>query len=252
MKVKGSSNEQYILESAKRLVYSGYTDYQVSGGTYVARIFDSSLRKKNVEAVLRQAVYEGTTYGDQRPLNILYLHGKFAGFLFEGTIPEINLPKVEHTDFTYGATVAQSAAKRGSSVDNDIWKIALQIVIAIIMGIVAIFGVFPFLERYVLDNVESEVVQMLYFLDYMGIPALVAGLVFQIIVLLKIKDTVSNMILCGTFALIANLLGSIIWTLLVKLLMVFVQGVIMFLMRYLIIIILLGIGFIWIKKKFFR
>lgn len=264
MKVKGSSNEQYILESAKKLVCNGYTDYQVIGGAYVARIFDWNLRKKNVEAVLCQAVYEGTAYGDEKPLNVLYSHGRFCGFLYEGVLPEVSTMNTGHTGHLHetsgvssvirGGTPVNngmsSVVQGGTPVNNGISGVAVQIAVAVVMGITALFGVFPFLEGYVIDNAGSGVVQMLYYLDYMGIPALITGLVLQIIVLRKIKDIVSNLVLCGVLALVSNLLGSIAWTVFVMMLMALVQGVVSFLMKYLVVIILIVIGFIWLKSKF--
>ena len=149
MKVTGSLNEIYTLESGKKMVYQGYTDYQVSGGAYIARIYGRSLRKKDVETVLCRIVYEGTQYGDQRPLNVLYSHGHFCGFLYEGTIPEMSQDnEVGNMIYTNNNNRLCPAVRNNFIFDDDVLSIAIQIVIAIVMGIVAIIGVHPFLENY--------------------------------------------------------------------------------------------------------
>lgn len=250
MKVTGSMNEIYTLESRKKMVYNGYTDYQVCGGAYIARIFDRSLRKKDVEAVLCRIVYEGTRYGDQRPLNVLYSHGCFYGFLYEGTIPEMSqVNEVGNMDYANNNNCFRPAVWSNFISDDDVLDVVIQIVIAIAMGIVAIIGVHPFLKNYLLDHVESGIAQMLYFLDYLGIPALIVGLFFQISVSRRVKNFVNNVILCGLVAMVANLFGSIAWTALVMILITLVQGIVALFLRYLAVIILGWIIFRWLKKK---
>ena len=85
MVVNGSSGERYNLNRKMRRAGRTYTEYPILGsGGYIARIFDRSLRKPVVEAELKEAVYVGNYYEDEQPLNVLYFHNKFIGFLYKG------------------------------------------------------------------------------------------------------------------------------------------------------------------------
>lgn len=87
MNLNGSSGERYSIDKKKRYTGSNYTDYQIVGsGGYVARIFSRGQRKPAIERELLDAAKSGAYYGEERPLNVLYSHNNFVGFLYEGEV----------------------------------------------------------------------------------------------------------------------------------------------------------------------
>ena len=106
------------------------------------------------------------------------------------------------------------------------------------------------LGNFVNEHQESSVINMLHYLDYKGIPAILAGLVAQIAFYVWSKERLNHVIYSGLAAMLVNLVGVVLWTLVVLLLMVVVQGAIDFIMTYIVYIILIIAAIVWAKKKF--
>ena len=84
-----------------------------------------------------------------------------------------------------------------------------------------------------------------------GVPAVVVGIVFQIFAFLKLKDGVDSFLVLGGIGLAANIVGIVVFTVSFSLILYIVQGAIAFIMRYLVIILLIVVGLLWLKKKLF-
>lgn len=60
-----------------------------------------------------------------------------------------------------------------------------------------------------------------------------------------------SFLVLGGIGLAANIVGIVAFTVLFSLILYIVQGAIAFIMRYLVIILLIVVGFLWLKKKLF-
>lgn len=252
MVVKGEGGERYTLNSKKKRTYRTYTDYKIGNGKYIARILDRKNRNASVEYEIAQAVRNGLYYEDERPLNLLYLGKKFAGFLYEG-----NEDSLETTDDSYEYAVLEKNESgknnqllSGTGDGEQVYPIGVQVVVAVMMTVIGKVLVYPILMGFVNENQGATVIDMLYYLDYKGVPAIIAGLAAQIAVFVSFKDRMGNVIYSGLIAVLVNLAGIVLWTLIVVLLMMIVQGAVNFIMEYLVYIILIAGALIWLKKKF--
>ena len=131
-------------------------------------------------------------------------------------------------------------------------------------GMVSITGIFDpvvidgtEVSRAYLHNLDknwsglSSLVQTMAGWNKNGVPAVVVGIVFQIFAFLKLKDGVDSFLVLGGIGLAANIVGIVAFTVLFSLILYIVQGAIAFIMRYLVIILLIVVGFLWLKKKLF-
>lgn len=251
MNLNGSSGERYSINKKRRYTGSTYTDYQIVGsGGYVARIFNRSQRKPGVEQELLDAARSGAYYGEERPLNVLYSHNNFVGFLYEGEVaagfgrPETAGDERE-TDSGYYNTASRS--------NQNVFLYAVQIAAMIIAIAIGYFAVYPMYLSNVNKNWNelSSLLQTMAGWNVNGIPAIIVGIVFQVFALRKLKDGVDSCFILGGIGLLANIAGIIAFTLLFSLILYIVQGAITFIMRYLVIIILIVVGILWLKKKLF-
>lgn len=250
MVVNGSSGERYSLNKKMRRPCRNYTEYPVMGsGGYVARILDRSQRRPAVESQVREAAESGSYYDDERPLNALYIHNKFAGFLYQGEI-EAPMFSAEHTE---DAGVNDRRAGN-SGRDAGLFTIGIQIAAAVIGAAAGWFLIYPQYAVNINENWEelSTVVRMLADLNYRGVPAIIAGIVLQIFVFLKAREYTDSQAVMAAAGVAGNIAGAGLFTLLLTLIIYFVQGAIRFIMKYLAVIIILAAALLWIKKKFFR
>lgn len=250
MVVNGSSGERYTLNKKVRRTCRNYTEYPVMGsGVYVARIFDGSQRRPAVEREVRAAADSGSNYDDERPLNALYKHNKFVGFLYQGEIA----PPVSPADNTgdYGSDYRRAGNSRG---DAGLFIIGIQIAAAVIGAAVGWFIVYPLYAANINESRAefSTVVQMLADLNYKGIPAIIVGIALQIFVFIKIREYSDSLVIMAAAGVASNITGTVLFTSLLTLIVYLVQGAISFIMRYLALIVILVVGFMWLKKKFFR
>lgn len=248
MNLNGSSGERYSIDKKKRYTGSTYTDYQIVGsGGYVARILSRGQRKPAIERELLDAAKSGAYYGEERPLNVLYSHNNFVGFLYEGEV-------VTGSGETAGMeNEADSGNYTAGHNDQTVFTWAVQISALIIAAAIGIFVVYP-LYLHNLDKNWSELsslVQSMAGWNKNGIPAVIVGIVFQIFAFLKLKNDVDSFLLLGGIGLAANIVGIVAFTVLFSLILYIVQGAIAFIMRYLVIILLIVAGFLWLKKKLF-
>ena len=58
-----------------------------------------------------------------------------------------------------------------------------------------------------------------------------------------------SFLVLGGIGLAANIVGIVAFTVLFSLILYIVQGAIAFIMRYLVIILLIVVGFLWLKKE---
>lgn len=238
MLVKGSGGENYTLDKKRKRAYRTFTDYPVSGSEiYVARIMNRSSRSISVEMEVKDCVSSGMYYEDERPLNMLYIRGKFAGFLYEGDGSLTQEPEnTPHNELD-----APPAHTQGGREGTGI--LVIQVVAAAAIAIIGKLVVYPLLVSYMNSWDNSSIISILHYLDYNGIPAILAGITAQIYVFQKWKDSsIGSMI-----AIAANLAGCVCWTIAVLLTMALVMGAIAFFLKYFVVIVLL----LWIKKKFF-
>lgn len=246
MLAKGSSGEKYTLDTKKKHVYRTYTDYPVSGGVYVARIMDRGHRNGGVEADVKDAVNSGTYYDDERPLNVLYTGGKFAGFLYEG---DGSLTE-EPVDMDYEGASVPSPRLRGG--DAGAMVLGIQAAVAVVMALIGYFAIYPILGNFMAKNPGSSIVETLHYLDYNGIPAILVGIGVQAAVFFKFRDSLENPVTGGLVACGVNLAGTIVWTVFVMLLMTLVLGAVAFIMKYIVVIVLILGVYFWIRSKFSR
>lgn len=250
MVVNGSSGERYNLNKKMRRTCRNYTEFPVMGSErYIARIFDKSQRRSAVESEVRKAADIGSYYDDERPLNALYMHNKFVGFLYQGEI----VSSVSPADNT-GDTGIDYRRAGSSRVDGGLFMIGIQIAAAVIGAAVGWFMVYPMYATNISESWEglSTVVQMLAELNYKGIPAIIVGITLQIFVFLKVREYVDSLLIMAAAGVVSNIIGVVLFTLLLTLIVYMVQGAISFIMRYLALIIILVVGFMWLKKKFFH
>lgn len=252
MLAKGSGGEKYTLDTKKKHVYRTYTDYPVAGGMYVARIMDRGHRRGDVEAEVKDAVNSGSYYDDERPLNVLYTGGKFAGFLYEG---DGSLTQEPQDDMSYesgyeGASVPSNRLSGGGSPGAV--TLGIQAAVAVVMALVGYFAIYPILGNFMFRNYGSSIVSTLHYLDYNGIPAILVGIGVQAAVFFKFRDSLENPVIGGLIAAGVNLAGTVVWTVFVMLLMTIVMGAVAFIMKYIVIIVLIIGVYIWIKSKFSR
>ena len=130
---------------------------------------------------------------------------------------------------------------------------AVQISALIIAAAIGIFAVYPMYLHNLDKNWSglSSLVQTMAGWNKNGVPAVVVGIVFQIFAFLKLKDGVDSFLVLGGIGLAANIVGIVAFTVLFSLILYIVQGAIAFIMRYLVIILLIVVGFLWLKKKLF-
>lgn len=252
MVVKGEGGEKYTLNSKNKRTYRTYTDYQVGNGKYIARILDRKVRNNGVEDEVEQALRSGSYYDGELPLNLLYTGKKFVGFLYEGNGDFLAAAPVTDEDdiFAENASAGKRQLPSGIGDGEQIYIIGIQVIMAVLMAVIGKTIIYPMLERFMSQYQDSTVIGMLYYLDYNGVPAIVAGIILQIVVFTSFKERISNVIYSGLTAMLANLVGMVLWTLIVMLLMMIVQGAVEFIMEYLAYIILIVGGVIWLKKKF--
>lgn len=250
MLAKGSSGEKYTLDTKKKHVYRTYTDYPVIGGIYVARIMDRRHRNGSVEADVRDTINSGTYYDDERPLNVLYIGGKFAGFLYEGDGSLTEESRDIGDERGYEGSFMPSARLRGG--DMGAMALGIQAVAAVAMALIGYFAIYPILESFMVKNSGSSIVETLHYLDYNGIPAILVGIGMQAAVFFKFRDSLENPIIGGLIACGVNLAGTIVWTVFVMLLMTLVLGAVAFIMKYIVVIVLILGAYFWIRSKFSR
>ena len=137
MNLNGSSGERYSIDKKKRYTGSNYTDYQIVGsGGYVARIFSRGQRKPAIERELLDAAKSGAYYGEERPLNVLYSHNNFVGFLYEGEV----MTGVRETAGMENEADSGSYVAAGHN-DQTVFTWAVQISALIIAAAIGIFAV---------------------------------------------------------------------------------------------------------------
>lgn len=249
MNLNGSSGERYSIDKKKRYTGSNYTDYQIVGsGGYVARIFSRGQRKPAIERELLDAAKSGAYYGEERPLNVLYSNNNFVGFLYEGEV----MTGVRETAGMENEADSGSYVAAGHN-DQTVFTWAVQISALIIAAAIGIFAVYPMYLHNLDKNWSglSSLVQTMAGWNKNGVPAVVVGIVFQIFAFLKLKDGVDSFLVLGGIGLAANIVGIVAFTVLFSLILYIVQGAIAFIMRYLVIILLIVVGFLWLKKKLF-
>ena len=233
MNLNGSSGERYSIDKKKRYTGSNYTDYQIVGsGGYVARIFSRGQRKPAIERELLDAAKSGAYYGEERPLNVLYSHNNFVGFLYEGEV-------MTGVRETAGMENEADSGRPVAAGLNDQTEYAAAI---------GIFAVYPMYLHNLDKNWSglSSLVQTMAGWNKNGVPAVVVGIVFQIFAFLKLKDGVDSFLVLGGIGLAANIVGIVAFTVLFSLILYIVQGAIAFIMRYLVIILLIVLGFLWL------
>ena len=137
--------------------------------------------------------------------------------------------------------------------DQTVFTWAVQISALIIAAAIGIFAVYPMYLHNLDKNWSglSSLVQTMAGWNKNGVPAVVVGIVFQIFAFLKLKDGVDSFLVLGGIGLAANIVGIVAFTVLFSLILYIVQGAIAFIMRYLVIILLIVVGFLWLKKKLF-
>lgn len=252
MVVNGSSGERYRLNGKIRHTFGNYTEYPVMGsGEYIARIFGRGQRKPVVEAAVKDAVYSGAYYDDAQPLNVLYIHNKFAGFLYQGEMCS-GRASGEDEGLSCGGDEDQKTESGG--LESGAFLIGLQVAAAVICAAVGRFIVYPVYQGNMNDHwMEfSSLTRWLSGLDYRGIPAVIAGIILHIFVLMKGKRYMDTPIIFVAAGFAGNLAGVILYTLLVTVLLFLIQGVIALIMKYLLTVLLIAGVFLWIRKKFLR
>lgn len=248
MTANGSGGERYILSGKGKKGFGSYHDYPVQGtGKYCARIFTRTKRSASAEAEIKEAVYSGGYFEGERPLNVLYIHGKFVGFLYEGILAGNEMSVDDAQEGTRSGNGFQQIRTDGN---GQLIFIGTQFILILVMLYIGLSIVYPlFLGK--ISNIEPDsFAGALTVLDHAGVPAVLAGIALQIYTLLKGKSFFPNLGICLAVAAIANLAGIIIWTCAVLAIVLLVEGVMSFLARYLISIILLLILIGWIKKRF--
>ena len=247
MTVNGSGGERYILGGKGKKGFGGYCDYPVQGtGKYCARIFARTGRNASVEAEIKEAVHSGGDFEGERPLNVLYFHGKFAGFLYEGILAGKET-YVDESQGTYSGNGFQEIRTGGN---EQLIFIGTQLILILAMLYIGLRIVYPlFLDR--ISNVDPDsFAAALAVLDHGGHPAILTGIALQIYVVLRWKRSFPNLGVCLAVAAIANLAGMILWTCTVLAVVLLVDGVMSFLARYLISILFFLFIIVWIKKRF--
>lgn len=80
----GRNKVKYSLENRAARSEPGCQDFRVKGreDALLARIYDKGLRGRDREEDVRSAMEGGTTSLFQSPVDILYVGGRFAGFLY--------------------------------------------------------------------------------------------------------------------------------------------------------------------------
>ena len=247
MVVKGGGGERYTLNSKNKRAYRTYTDYPIGNGKYVASILDRRQRNHSIEDEIELAVKNGSYFEDERPLNVLYIGKKFIGFLYEGK--EI-LSETINRDSEEIISKAEKQLPRAQGKSEQIYIIGVQVVMAVLMAIIGIKVIYPILGRFMNEHQEASVINMLHYLDYKGIPAIIAGLILQIAFFSSSKVRLNNVIYSGLVAMLVNLVGVVLWTLFVLLLMIIIQGAVDFIMKYIGYIILIIVAIVWAKSKF--
>lgn len=244
MVVKGSCGEKYTLDTKNKRAGYGYIDYPVSGsGDYMARIMRGGNRSRSVELEIRKAVEENGCYENERPLNLLFMWGRFAGFLYEGDgdIREWT-DGLQEDDFD-----TFDSYRAGGGVVN--LAIAAQTAAAVIMAVTGKVVVYGVLVRYMDRYEDSAIIATLHCLDYAGIPAVLAGILLQIYIFRRYRACMENPLLGVLFAMAVNLAGCVCWTVAVVLLMSLVMGAVAFIIRNLVGIVLFAGVILWIRSK---
>lgn len=244
MLVKGSGGEKYALDTKRKRTCRTYTDYPVGGGVYVARIMDRNHRNGTVEAEVKDAVNSGSYYNEERPLNVLYTGRKFAGFLYEGD--GSLLEDMQTEDAPEGAYAPVRGARGGNGAAA---VLCVQGAVAVVMALIGYFAIYPMLRSYMDSNEESAILSALHYLDYYGVPAILVGIALQAFAWKKFQNYMDNLLVGGLIALVANLMGTVLWTIFVMLIMTIVMGAVAFIMKYIVVIILIFGVWFWIKSK---
>lgn len=253
MVVNGSSGERYTLNKKARRAGRIYTEYPIMGsGEYIARIFDRKLRKPMIEAEIKEAVYSGNYYEDEQPLNVLYSHNKFIGFLYKGQF-DYAIPSSDVAEDV--VDIANISGKANNvNLDSGVFAIVLQIAVGIISAVIGWFVIYLAYQR----NIDSHMVEFtplvqdLTKLNYRGIPAIIMGIILQVFVLIKGQKYLNSPIKMTVASFVSNILGIAAFTLLVLGIVFLIQSAITFVMKYLVTIIIVIVVFLWLKKKFFR
>ena len=251
MVVNGSAGEKYNLDKKRAYVCRTYTEYPIMGSkSYIARIFDKGQRKPAIEAQVKEAVMQGTYYDDERPLNTLYIRNKFVGFLYQGEIKTAVIPdNTMENDYS-----VETQENNKTSNENKLLSLGIQFVMAVVSVLIGLYLIYPSYESSMDNNwaAFSEIVRKIAMWNYNGIPAVAVGFIMQIIAVLKRKEQFGNFVVSGLRGLIGNLLGVIIYTLIIAALVFLVHGAITFLMKYMVTIIIIVAIFTWLKWKFSR
>lgn len=230
MVLNGSSGEKYKIDKKRKNEYGQYTDYSVLGsGGYCARVYNLRNRKHIMETQIKSAVVSGDYIDGEKPLNVLYLGKRFAGFLYEGELAE---------DYVIQET-EQAVRKEATAFLTVGWTgLLARVVVGAVMALLGIFLIYPLAVQYGLRDGYSGLGEMVTVLNYKGIPAVIAGIACQIIVYIKAKSYIDNVVLEVVVAVLANLVGIVVWTVLV-----------LFLARFIVVLILIAGGIQWLRSR---
>ena len=245
MTVSGSSGERYNINKKVRYAGNGYTDYPITGSnSYIVRIFGRNRCSTVAESRVKEAVCNQSSFLAEYPLDVIYKKGRFAGFLYMGTIAA-----AEQQDHSEENSVGQQSSRY--DIKGTAYDIGLQAAVAVVCILVGVFGIYALFSRGLSREWAdySDLVVKLAYLNYYGIPAVLAGIITQTFTYRKWNNQFSGIVVSVVLGLIANLAGQAVYSIIILSLIYILYGVIAFVLRYLAALVFILFVAVWLKNK---
>ncbi len=182
----GRNKVKYSLENRAIRSEAGCQDFHVKGReeTLLARIYDRGLRGREREEEVRMAMEGGGSSLLQSPVDILYVGGRFAGFLYYDYSAE--QPVFQDEPDMAGPASEEREGRRSSRASGNVPLAVIPAVETVLLALLTKFIIYPFYVGLVYRNAGIS-----YTLSLMvggWVPA-VAGFLALILAFQAVKGT---------------------------------------------------------------
>lgn len=190
MVVYGKRRTKYVLSSRPVSGDGEGAVYPVSGrNDILAKIYQKSARTPEKEYQVMDAINGSGTMLGEFPMEIVYQHGKFAGYIFENE---------ERYNQSVEMPVETGSRKTVGALNSTV-VVLISIVLSLLMSGMLRFKIYPELA----SNIQPE--NLAFY--FSGIPILLGGWALMFLVVLKIREMGILAILFSVIAFIAG--GSV-------------------------------------------
>lgn len=248
MKTYGRYHDQYKLDKSPiKKEYDGDVYKVIDRIDYFAKVYHQELRTLELEHQLLEGTGNSVSEFMNAPIDVIYGNGKFIGYIYKS---------YENTDMAYDSV--------DNSIENEQEEMHIcneffysknaffiaNVVIAVLVSLLCIMWFYPLISSYCLKN-NSYSANMEKVLNRNGIPAIIIGIISQIVVFAKlVKKASAWTVFSYIEILLVTIIGSFGYTLLIAFLGLLVSGLINLITTILPILILLFIILMFLRSMF--